>query len=185
MAFFLPMKVYIVKLKHFSFFKRVCHFSITNTWQLWPRPNKSVGCLAVYSTTSLQSWALSGFLNIFNNKKWFFSVFIKLIWLGVGFLNRTGVEIGYYLHKKCNSHFLLAKKFEKSESAQLERSEPLPSYRGPLVARLRSSRPRRPRLPPPPPRRGGADAARPEEGGRRRPPEVPPHRLDHPAGRGG
>ena len=42
-----------------------------------------------------QSWALSVFLNVFNNKKWFFSSFIKWIWLGVGFLNRTGAEIGY------------------------------------------------------------------------------------------
>ena len=25
----------------------------------------------------------------------FFSIFIKLIWLWVGFLNRTGAEIGY------------------------------------------------------------------------------------------
>ena len=31
----------------------------------------------------------------FNNKKLFFAFFIKLIWLGVGFLNRTGAEIGY------------------------------------------------------------------------------------------
>ena len=35
------------------------------------------------------------FLNFFNNKKWFFAYFIKLIWLGVGFLNRTGAENGY------------------------------------------------------------------------------------------
>ena len=48
-----------------------------------------------------QSWALSVFLNFFTNKKLiFFAFFIKLIWLGVGFLNRTGAEIGYYLHKK-------------------------------------------------------------------------------------
>ena len=25
---------------------------------------------------------------------------MKLIWLGVGFLNRTAAEIGYYLYKK-------------------------------------------------------------------------------------
>ena len=35
------------------------------------------------------------FLIIFNNKKWFLAFFIKLIWLGVGFLNRTGAEVGY------------------------------------------------------------------------------------------
>ena len=38
------------------------------------------------STENLQSWALSVlFFNFFNNKKWFFAFFIKLIWLGVGF----------------------------------------------------------------------------------------------------
>ena len=29
--------------------------------------------------------------------------FIKLIWLGVGFLNRTGAETGYLLDKKCKN----------------------------------------------------------------------------------
>ena len=47
-----------------------------------------------------QSWALSVFLKFFNNKKWFFAFFIKLIWLGVGFLNRTGAEIGYINFKE-------------------------------------------------------------------------------------
>ena len=45
--------------------------------------------------TSAQSWALSVFLIFFTSKKWYFAFFIKLIWLGVGFLNRTGAEIGY------------------------------------------------------------------------------------------
>ena len=36
-----------------------------------------------------------GIFNFFIYKKWFFAFFIKLIWLGVGFLNRTGAEIGY------------------------------------------------------------------------------------------
>ena len=45
--------------------------------------------------TLYQSWALSVFLNFFNNKKLFFAYFIKLIWLEVGFLNRTGAEIDY------------------------------------------------------------------------------------------
>ena len=39
-----------------------------------------------------QSWA--PFFNFFTDKKWFFALFIKLIWLGVGFLNSTGAEIG-------------------------------------------------------------------------------------------
>ena len=51
--------------------------------------------LATTCGPSNQSWALSVFLNFFTNKKWFFAFFIKLIWLGVGFLNRTGAEIGY------------------------------------------------------------------------------------------
>ena len=53
-----------------------------------------------------------GIFLFFNNKKWFFAFFIELIWLGVGFLNRTGAEIGYYLYKKKmqKNHFLLLKK---------------------------------------------------------------------------
>ena len=35
------------------------------------------------------------FFYFFNNKKIIFASFIKLIWPGVGFLNRTGAEIGY------------------------------------------------------------------------------------------
>ena len=42
-----------------------------------------------------QSWALEVYFNFFTNKKWFVAFFIKLIWLGVGFLNKTGAEIGY------------------------------------------------------------------------------------------
>ena len=40
-------------------------------------------------------WALSVCFNFFSNKKRFFAFLIKLIWLGVSFLNRTGAEIGY------------------------------------------------------------------------------------------
>ena len=42
-----------------------------------------------------QRWALEVFFNFLNNKKWLFALFIKVIWLGVGFLNGTGAEIGY------------------------------------------------------------------------------------------
>ena len=49
-----------------------------------------------------------------------FAFFIKLIWLGVSFLNRTGAELGYELDKKCkNIFFLSLKKFRNAESAQL------------------------------------------------------------------
>ena len=49
---------------------------------------------------SRQSWALEVFLNFFTDKKLFFAFFIKLIWLGVGFLNKTGEEIGYLFYFK-------------------------------------------------------------------------------------
>ena len=42
-----------------------------------------------------QSWALSVFFYFFKSKQWIFAFFVKLIWLGVGFLNRSGAEIGY------------------------------------------------------------------------------------------
>ena len=61
----------------------------------------------------LQSWALSVFFHFFTNKKWFFAFFIKLIWLGMGFLNRTGAEIGYYFHKKCIKSFFVIEKIKK------------------------------------------------------------------------
>ena len=32
---------------------------------------------------------------LFTNKTWFFAFFLKLIWPGVGFLNRIGAEIGF------------------------------------------------------------------------------------------
>ena len=51
----------------------------------WGKENKTI----------LQTWALEVFLNFFNNKKWFLAYFIKLIWLGVGFLNRICAEIVY------------------------------------------------------------------------------------------
>ena len=74
-------------------------------------------CLTV---APYQSWALSVFLNFFKNKKWFLCIFIKLIWPGVGFLNRTGAKIGYYLDKKCRKNlFLLLKKLKNTSSAQL------------------------------------------------------------------
>ena len=36
-----------------------------------------------------------GIFYFFNSKNWFFAFLTELIWLGVGFLNRTGAEIGY------------------------------------------------------------------------------------------
>ena len=34
---------------------------------------------------------------------------MKLMWLGVGFLNRTGAEMGYYLDKKCKKLIIIEK----------------------------------------------------------------------------
>ena len=48
-----------------------------------------------YISEWVQGWALSVFFNFFNNNEIFFARFIKLIWLGVGFLNKTGADIGY------------------------------------------------------------------------------------------
>ena len=60
------------------------------------------------SSSNKQSWALSVFFNFFNNKKkiyWIF--FIKLISLGVGFLNRL------LTWKKCKKSFFIIGKFQK------------------------------------------------------------------------
>ena len=66
------------------------------------------------SIHTVQRWALSVFFNFFNNKKWFFAFFIKLIWLGVGFLNRIGAEICYYnLTKNAKTNFF-KNKFKKN-----------------------------------------------------------------------
>ena len=56
------------------------------------RNEKEDGKLIIKSWNK-QSWALSVFFNFFNSKKWFLAFFIKLIWLGVGFFNKTGAEI--------------------------------------------------------------------------------------------
>ena len=70
--------------------------------------------------SKVHSWVLPVFFNFFNNKKWFFAFFSKLIWLRVGFLNRTGGEIGYQLYKKCKKIFFYYwKNLKNTESAQL------------------------------------------------------------------
>ena len=80
----------------------------------------------------IQSWALEVFLNFFNNKKLFFAFLIKLIWLGVGFLNRTGAEIGYWLDKKCKKMILLFGAFQRLRVSLLEYASPLPVWAGTL-----------------------------------------------------
>ena len=46
-------------------------------------------------------------------KNEFVPFFIKLIWLGVGFLNRTGAEIGYQLDKSAKKSFFIIEKMKK------------------------------------------------------------------------
>ena len=76
--------------------------------------------MVVATSDSEQSWALLVFFIFSIIKNYFVAFFTKLIWLGVGFLNRTSAEIGYYLYKKMQTnHFLLLKNFKNTESAQL------------------------------------------------------------------
>ena len=53
------------------------------------------------------------FFYFFNKKKWFLTFFIKLIWLGLGFLNRTGVKICCQLDKKCTRIIFYYWKYSK------------------------------------------------------------------------
>ena len=85
-----------------------------------PTVAKVLQFVSLSSVSGGQSWALSVFFNFFNNKQLFFPFFIKLIWLGVGFLNRTGAEIGYQLDKRMQkNHFIIEKIQKYTESAQL------------------------------------------------------------------
>ena len=42
-----------------------------------------------------------------------FCIFYQVIWLGVGFLNRTGAEIGYQLDKKNAKKSFIIEKIQK------------------------------------------------------------------------
>ena len=84
-----------------------------------------------------QRWALSVFFIFFNNKKWFFPFFIKLVWLGVGFLNRTGAEVGYWLDKKCKK--IIFYDWKNSKIPQVPSSAS--PYRWPAISTGRSVRP--------------------------------------------
>ena len=50
---------------------------------------------------------------------WFFALYIKLIWLWVGFLYRNGAEIGYLFDKNANKSFFIFEKIKNTASAQL------------------------------------------------------------------
>ena len=63
--------------------------------------NKATHACVVDKNLAKVKWRLFtelgtfGMFNLFNNQKWFFAFFSKLIWPGVGFFNKTGAEIGY------------------------------------------------------------------------------------------
>ena len=69
-------------------------------------------CTYIVCIVHFQSWALSVIFKFVNNKT-FFCIFIKLIWLGVGFLNRTGEEIGYWFEKNAIKSFFITEKIKK------------------------------------------------------------------------
>ena len=65
----------------------------------------------------IQSWALSVFFNFFNNKKWFYCIFIKLLTYFLLFKKPTPSQINFI--KNAKNHFLLLKKCKNTQSAQL------------------------------------------------------------------
>ena len=68
----------------------------------------------------LQSWALEVFFNFFNNKKWFFAFFIKLItYFCTSPIKKKNHSQSNYLDKNIKNHLLLLKKLKNTSSAQL------------------------------------------------------------------
>ena len=81
-----------------------------------PKPDLKPIC------TLCQSWTLEVFLNFFNNKKGFFCIFYQVnntipISAPVLFKKPTPSQIN--LIKNAKNHFLILKKLENTESAQL------------------------------------------------------------------
>ena len=63
--------------------------------------NTHFGWFSMYTTYKAFSAELGTFgIFYFFSNKMIFAFFIKLIWLWVGFLNRTGAEVGYYFALK-------------------------------------------------------------------------------------
>ena len=76
------------------------HPVLALTWEMIrDRSHMLPSLVSAWYETSRSYMARAGhvpyFFNFFTNKKWFFAFFIKFIWLGVGFLNMTGAEVGY------------------------------------------------------------------------------------------
>ena len=81
----------------------------TNGLSAWPQKwIVPQNCKPAFPGLICRAGHLRYFLIFSLLKKWFFA-FFKLIWQGLGFLNRTGAEIGYWLEKMCKN----------TESAQL------------------------------------------------------------------
>ena len=79
-------------------------FNVSNIFRsMMGRLNQEIGQMKMHldkaSCRAGHFWyfLIFSLLNIF-----FFCIFIKLIWLGVGFLNRTGAEIASLFDKKWN-----------------------------------------------------------------------------------
>ena len=84
----------------------------------WRKGESTPRQFTVHTVSKLQVCS-SAYFFIFTIIKNDFCIFIRLIWLGVGFLNMTGAEIGYNLIKMQKNNFLLLHKFKNTESAQL------------------------------------------------------------------
>ena len=69
------------------------------------------GSVSVNMPSELGTFGIFKFFSMIKND--FFSYFIKLIWLGVGFLNRTGAEIGYSFDKNAIKSYFIIEKIQK------------------------------------------------------------------------
>ena len=88
---------------------------------------------------------------------------MKLIWLGVGFLNKTDAEIGYQFYKKCNKIICIIekiKKYLKCPALWL----PLAAAEGPVPVRARRRGDHSGGHLPPPPRDWAQGQEEKEEG---------------------
>ena len=97
----------------FSFLRNKCYKRPTLTFlsQLVPK------ALAIVSVK--QSWALSVFFNFFNNKKWFFKIFMKLITYFWQVLLKSPLPVKLTWWKMPKKSFFVIEKIKNTEGAQL------------------------------------------------------------------
>ena len=88
---------------HFLLLKSFKNTESAQLWKKFQTTSSAQLCLAGPLLWQRPSWALSVFWNFFVSliKNDFLHFYIKLIWLGAGYLKRTGAEIGYLLFKIC------------------------------------------------------------------------------------